>query len=167
MAKNTATTSPALDSKSRAITPPDETQAKQFALLLFAGVAPSEAIQLFVDVDDYKQLLASLEVWRKNKMVREASNQLRGGAFERKTTEHMIEDALEQHYRQLAFTLENMHYFESAPQDRQKLDAAREALEKKVAGTAGASDGLTEFMNALRANKVKSITAPPTRAVQH
>lgn len=158
---------PASDSKPLAIVPPDETQAKQFALLLFAGVAPSEAIQLFIDVSDYKQLLAALEVWRKNRAVRRASNELRGGAFERKTTENMIAGALEQHYRQLAFTLENMHYFESTPQDRQKLDSARDALEKKVAGTAGASDGLTEFMNALRANKVKPIIAPSTLVVQH
>lgn len=153
------------ESAPRAIHPPDETQAKQFALLLFAGVAPTEAIQLFLDLTDYKQVLGALDVWRKNKMVREASNQLRGGPFERKTTDNMIADALEQHYRQLAFTIENMHYFESTPADRQKLDAAREALEKKVAGTAGASDGLTEFMEALRRNKVKTLAVP--QPVQH
>jgi len=150
------------DSTPRRIQPPDEIQAKQFALLLFAGVAPSEAIQVFLDLEDYKQLVGALEVWRKNRMVRAALNDLRGGAWERKPTEDMIEQALEQHYRQLAFTLDNMHYFEASPQDRQKMDMARDALEKKVAGTAGTSDGLTEFMEALRRNKVKPITAPGT-----
>src|SRR5574341_992933 len=146
----------------RKIHPPDDIQAKQFALLLFAGVAPSEAIQLFLDLDDYKQLMGALEVWRKNRNVRAAMSELRGSAWERKTTDEMIDEALEQHYRQLAFTLDNLHYFESTPQDRQKLDAAREALEKKQAGTAGQADGLTEFMNALRANKVKPLRAPVT-----
>ena len=164
MSKKNVTLSltPERPSEPRRILPPDETQAKQFALLLFAGVAPSEAVQVFLDLEDFKQLMGALEVWRKNRGVRAALNNLRGGAWERKSTEHMIGEALEQHYRQLAFTLDNMHYFEATPQDRQKLDAARDALEKKQAGTAGQSDGLTEFMNALRANKVKVLRAPET-----
>ena len=149
------------------ILPPDATQAKQFALLLFAGVAPSEAIQLFLDLDDYKQLLGALEVWKKNRLVRGALRDLRGGAWERKSTEDVITEALEQHYRQLAFTLDNMHYFEVPPQDRQKLDIARDALEKKRAGTAGTSDGLTEFMDALRRNKLKTIAAPSPVPLAH
>lgn len=169
-ARMKATTAPGPDASKptlRRLEPPTALQARQYALLLFAGVAPSEAIQLFLDVNDYKELLAGLEVWNKNREVRAARNDLRGGAWERKTTDAMIEAALEQHYRQLAFTLDNMHYFETSPQDRQKLDAARDALEKKQAGTAGAADGLTEFMNALRANKVKTIKAPPVLTIEH
>ena len=145
------------------IDPPSELHAKQFALLLHAGVPPTEAIQLFLDFKDAAELNAALQVWSRANLVRGALRDLRGKAWEKMTTEEMIEEGLEQHYRQLAFTLDNLHYFEVSASDRQKLDAARTALEAKKAGTAGAGNGLDEFMNLLRQNKIKPAAIPVPR----
>ena len=142
---------------------PSDLQARQFALLLHAGVPPTEAIQLFMDLQDAAELSAALLVWTKSKLTRGALRDLRGKAWEKMSTEEMIDEALQQHYRQLAFTLDNMHYFEVSASERQKLDAARTALEAKKAGTAGQGNGLDEFMDALRKNKIKLAATPLPR----
>ena len=145
------------------IPPPADLQAQQFALLLHAGVPPTEAIQLFMDVTDAAELNAALQVWTKARLVRGALRDLRGKAWEKMTTDEMIDEGLQQHYRQLAFTLDNLHYFEAAASDRQKLDAALTALEAKKAGTAGQGNGLDEFMELIRKNKIKPAATPLPR----
>lgn len=78
-----------------------------------------------------------------------------GARWEELSLDERISKSLEQHYSALAFLLRSVNYLTATGAEKQKLDQAREALERKVAGTAGKGDALQQFADDLRTGKIK------------
>lgn len=133
---------------------PTEEQALQFALMIQAGLPPSEAILYFVESEDPAYIGAILSKWQRSRAVKRAAAKLLQKPWQELTLEERIRLALDQTYAQMAYLLYSKHYGEVAPNDKAKLDTARQALEAKLAGTAGKTDALTQFFEDVRSGKL-------------
>jgi hypothetical protein len=134
---------------------PSKEQAHQFAIMLRAGLPASEAILYFTDSEDPRELQELLGSWTRSRAVKVAMAELAGKAWTDLTLEEQIKNALDQHYRGLAYFLHSHHYAEVGDKDKAKLDTARTALEQKQAGTAGKGDALTRFFDDINTGRVK------------
>lgn len=139
---------------------PTKDQAWQFALMIQAGLPSSEAITYFTDSTDPQELGIMLRRWMSSKLVRDASATLMGKSWQEMTLEEKIKTSLDYHYAGLAYFLLSHNYSEVGDKDKAKADAARHALESKLAGTAGKTDALSQFFNDINTGKVKLGKAP-------
>jgi hypothetical protein len=134
---------------------PSEEQAMQFAIMLQAGLPASEAIIYFADTQDPAELAMVLKVWTQSTAVKRAMAKLMRKPWQELTLVERMETALDQHYNSLAYLLFSVNYIEATATDKQKLDTARQALEQKLAGTAGKASPLDQFFADLNAGKLK------------
>lgn len=140
---------------------PTEDQALQFAIILAAGLPPIEAIRYFAVSEDPGEIMQQLSKWLKSKAVRQAQNKLLGKAWQDMSLDERIRAALDRTYSGMAWLLYSQHYAEADNSMKSKLDAARQALEAKLAGTSGKLDALSQFFDDINRGKVK-LNRPPT-----
>ena len=138
--------------------------AKQFALMINAGLPAEEAILYFAqDVTDPAQLSYMLQDWLKSREFRRAQLEQMGKSWTDMSLDERIRYALDQHYSGLAHFLFSHNYSSLGATDKAKADTARQALEAKLAGTAGKGDAMSQFLDDLRSGKLKlNKPAPPT-----
>jgi hypothetical protein len=134
---------------------PTPEQAQQFAVMVHAGLPPTEAILYFIATDDPKTLQEITRKWQRSRNVGLALAKLMSKPWTGMSLEERCRYALDQHYSQLAYLLYSQHYAEVAQGDKTKLDTARSAIEARLAGTAGKGDALSQFFEDLRSGKVK------------
>jgi hypothetical protein len=134
---------------------PSPEQALQFAVMVNAGLPPSEAILYFTQETDTRLLAELTRAWQRSREVRKALASLMGRSWTEMSLQERCQAALDQHYTQLAYLLFSSHYAEAQQADKTKLDTARQALEAKLAGTAGKGDVLSQFFDDVRSGKVK------------
>lgn len=134
---------------------PTDEQALQFAIMLQAGMPPSEAILYFVDTQDPAELAMILRNWTKSRAIKLALAKLQTKSWQEMTLMERINLALDQHYNGLAYLLYSQNYMEASQTDKAKLDTARGALEAKLAGTAGKESPLDRFFSDLNSGKLK------------
>jgi hypothetical protein len=139
---------------------PTEDQALQFAVMLQAGLPSSQAILYFVETDDAAELTMILKRWMRSKAVRSAINKLQRKPWDQMSLEERMKAALDQHYNSLAFLLFSVNYIEANSTDKTKLDTARQAIESKLAGSAGKLDALSQFFDDINSGKVKLNSKP-------
>jgi hypothetical protein len=142
------------------MTTPDDSSALQFCIMLAAGLPATEAITYFTDERDPGTLSAMLRSWTRSRTVRKAQTALLGRSWTEMTLDERIKAALDQHYSGLAYLLHSSNYLEANAADKAKLDSARQALEAKLAGTAGKTDALSQFFADINSGKVK-LQRPP------
>lgn len=141
---------------SNLIPQPSEDQAMAFATMLLSGLPAQDAILYFIDVElSPLELAQMLSRWRTHYLVKRSMTTLMGKPWQKLSDEERHVLALRNHYNQLAYVLWNSHYADAQGNDKQKLDTARQALEAKVAGTAGKNDPLTQFFADIESGKVK------------
>jgi hypothetical protein len=134
---------------------PNEEQALQFAIILSAGLPPSEAIRYFAISEDPAEIMQQLRKWMSSKAVRQAQNKLLGKQWQDLPLEERIKLSLDRHYSGMAWILFSQHYAEADSSMKGKLDAARQALEAKMAGTSGKMDALSQFFDDINRGRVK------------
>jgi hypothetical protein len=71
------------------------------------------------------------------------------------TLEEQIRAGLDQQYASLAYLCFSINYVTASDREKAKLDAARTALEAKLAGTAGKTDALSSFFEDIRSGKLR------------
>lgn len=140
---------------------PTEQQANEFALLLMAGLPAKEAIFYFITTDDPLEAAQELKRWLRSKPLRVAMEALEGKPWHYRTTDERMRGALDMHYSQLASILRGHNYAEADPSMKSKMDAARTALEAKLAGQAGRGDALSRFFDDITTGRVKLPQAIP------
>jgi hypothetical protein len=128
----------------------DADNALQFAVMLHAGLPANEAILYFADSDDPGEIASQLHRWMKSKLVRSASAGLMRKPWQSMSLDERCKYALDQHYSQLAYLLHSEHYGQAEPALKGKLDTARNAIEAKLAGMAGKTDALSQFLMDLK-----------------
>jgi hypothetical protein len=131
----------------------NEDNALQFAIMLNAGLPPSQAILYFYD--DPAEAVDKLRFWMNSRLVKRAMASLMKKSWQEMSLDEKCKFALEQHYSQLAFLLHSEHYGEVNPADKSKLDTARTAIEAKLAGMAGKTDALSQFLEDIRNSKMR------------
>lgn len=141
---------------------PNKEQAEQFALMLQAGMTAGEAIRYFFPEE--AQALAQAERWSKSAEVARAIVKFQGKSWQAMAADERIQTAMDLHYNQLAWFLYSRNYAELSGPERQKADICRQALEAKLAGTAGKLDPLSRFWDDVRSGRVK-LNAAPLQAV--
>lgn len=145
---------------------PSKEQALQFAIMLKAGLPAGEAILYFTSSDDPHEIASMLAKWTKSKEVAAAIERLNGKKWQDMTLQEQIHVALDQHYAGLAYFLFSRNYTDLQSHDKSKADTARQALEAKLAGTAGKLDALSQFAEDLRLGRVKlQSTVPTSKAI--
>lgn len=139
---------------------PSDDQAFQFCVMLQAGLPSSEAIRYFVESDDPGELATLLRKWRHCAAVQRAQKKLQGKSWIDMSLEEKLRAGLDMAYASMAFVLYSTNYSEATSQEKAKLDTARQAIEAKLAGTAGSQDPMSRFLADLQAGKFASITSP-------
>jgi hypothetical protein len=141
---------------------PTAEQAQIFAELMFAGVPPADAVVMAAGVTpDVSEDLA--KAWEGDAAVREAQVALQGGDWRRLTEEQRQRVAVRKHVNELAYYLMRHNYTTAGPSERSMLKECREVLEKILAGTAGKSDGLTEFFDRFQAAALAGKKGPKVK----
>jgi hypothetical protein len=148
------------------MTGPDKDSALQFAIMLRSGLPARDAIVYFADTDDPSTLAQQLSVWIRSKHVREALAKLQGKPWQSMSLKEQMNAALDQHYAGLAYFLFSSNYADLGPTDKAKADTARQAVEAKLAGTAGKMSALDEFFNDFKSGKLK-LRTPPVDLQEH
>lgn len=134
---------------------PSKDQALQFVIMLRAGLPAEQAILYFLETDDPLVVSQTLQRWQRSREVSAAQRQLQGKDWQEMSDEEMMQAALGQHYRNLAFLLHSTNYITANQGEKAKLDSARTALEAKLAGTAGKMNALEQFYEDLRKGSVR------------
>jgi hypothetical protein len=137
------------------MTTPTPELALQFAIMVNAGLPPSEAILYFSASEDPRELAEMTRAWQRSREVRRAMASLMQRSWTDMSLQERCQAALDQHYTQLAYLLYSSHYAEAQQADKTKLDTARQAIEAKLAGTAGKGDALSQFFDDIRAQRIK------------
>jgi hypothetical protein len=130
----------------------DQDNALQFAVMLQAGLPPADAILYFTDSDDSREIQDQLRKWMSSRLVRQATATLMKRPWDKMSLDERCRYALDQHYSQLAYILHSEHYGEADPPRKAKLDTARQAIEAKLAGMAGKTDALSQFLLDMKEN---------------
>lgn len=144
---------------------PDEAQALQFCIMLQAGLPAIDALRYFVDSDDPGELAGILRKWRRAATVQRAQAKLQGKSWTEMSLDEKMRAGLEMTYAGLAFVLYNTNYAEAGPAEKVKLDTARQAIEQKLAGTAGAGDPMSRFLADMAAGKYAGLVNPKPGSV--
>jgi hypothetical protein len=76
------------------------------------------------------------------------------------SAEERIRFAIDKHYNEMAYFLYSHNYGELSGPDKAKADTCRQALEAKLAGTAGKFTPLDEFWNDMRAKLAAQRAGP-------
>lgn len=119
-------------------------EATVFAALLHSGVPMATVVKMFLQKGEKED--EARAAWSVQEAVRKAIAKLDDGkAWFEWTDKERHERALARHYNSLAYYLWSTNYPELAGEARAKADTARQALEAKIAGTAGQNDPVTEF----------------------
>ena len=146
---------------------PTREEALKFATLMHAGIPSEEAIWFFfLDLSHSPEDLAKLRVehdrWLRSKAVKDAIREVRGWDWEHLTLDEMVKFAVDKTYREMAYFLHSRNYASLAAADRQKADTCRQALEAKLAGTAGKTTDLAQFTEAVLKGtlKIPALPAP-------
>src|SRR5687767_14345913 len=137
----------------------------QYAIMVQAGLPPSEAIGYFAETNEPAELAAMLISWQKSRAVQKATALLMKKPWQDMTLDERIRLALDHTYSQMAYLLFSKHYGEVGQVDKGKLDTARQALEAKLAGTAGKGDALSQFFADIKEGKLilnKPVVKPLT-----
>lgn len=139
---------------------PSKEQAEQFALMLHSGLPAEEAIVYFSETEDPQEIALILRDWMKSRAVRTASAALQRKPWVHMTLDEKIHHSLDLHYAGLAYFLQSHNYSSLTKDDKAKADTARQALEAKVAGTAGKLDALSQFADDIRTGRLKLRAGP-------
>jgi hypothetical protein len=126
--------------------PPTAEQAQVFAELMAAGVPSSDAIRVANPELDPVVVVECARRWEKDAAVRAAQVTLNGNDWRGLSDQQRIELALRKHYNEMAYFLATHHYGEIETAKQAKADKCRDALEKKLAGTSGKADAVSQFM---------------------
>lgn len=145
------------------MTLPTDEEALQFCIMLQAGLPASAAILYFIPEDkrmDPSDIAAMLNLWQKARSVSKAQTALLGKSWQNMTLDERVKHALDHHYNTLAYLLFSTHYAEVGPTDKGKLDSARQALEAKMAGTSGQTSPMGQFLDDVKAGRIKLASVP-------
>jgi len=119
-------------------------EADVFAALLHSGVPMTTVVAMFLQKGEKAE--EARPAWSTQDAVRKAIAKLDDGkAWHEWTDKERQDRALARHYNSLCYYLWSTNYPELAGEARAKADTARQALEAKIAGTAGQGDAVTEF----------------------
>ena len=142
---------------------PTPEQAYQFALMLQAGMPASDAIRYFFEAPDQK---AMCDRWLASRELAKAVRTLqRDKGWQEMSTEERIQLAVDKNYNEMAYFLYAHNYSELAGAERAKADICRQALEARIAGTAGKLDAITRFWDDIRSGRV-TLLGDSTRQAQ-
>lgn len=125
----------------------NEFEAQQFALLQLSGVPAYEAVGFFLPsaATEEAREKAALDLPRQPEVAK-AMQRLSGGKpWQELRSEERINLAIEKHYAEMAYFLWTHNYAELSGPDKMKADTCRQALEAKLAGTAGKGNALDRF----------------------
>lgn len=138
---------------------PTPDQARQFAIMLQAGLPARDAIRYFAESDDQIQVSQQLQEWQRSREVARAMSNLMGKSWQDMNLDEKINHALDLHYSALAYFLFSNNYSDLEGSDKAKADTARQALEARLAGTAGKGDALSQFFDDINRGRIK--LSPP------
>ena len=122
-------------------------QAEEFARIILSGVPLTRAARYFLPPElEPDDVQAEAHGFWGQEEVQRAMEALTGGVpWQRLSKDERLQIALDKHYAELAYFLWSTNYSELDGAGKQKADTCRQALEAKVAGTAGKGNAMERF----------------------
>ena len=122
-------------------------QAQEFARIVLSGVPLQRAARYFLPTDlEHDEVRDEAAHFWAQPEVQSALEALTGGVpWQRLSKEERLSIALDKHYAELAYFLWSTNYSELDGAGKQKADTCRQALEAKLAGTAGKGNAMERF----------------------
>ena len=122
-------------------------EAQEFAKIVMSGVPTHRAVRYFtplaMDDDDIRDFSRACYAQSE---VQAALQLLSGGVpWQSLSKEQRLSIALDKHYAELAYFLWANNYADLDGAGKQKADTCRQALDAKVAGTAGKGNAMERF----------------------
>lgn len=137
--------------------------ARQYALMLGAGLPALEAIQYFYpDPLEPGEAQRLVREWARTREVQDAINLLQGKSWQAMSSDERIRFAIDKHYNELAYFLYSHNYAELSGSEKQKADTCRAALEAKIAGMAGKMGAIEQFWSDVQTGRVKLAGSRPS-----
>lgn len=144
--------------------------ARELALILQSGMPVSEAVLYFLpEGTPAAEARVVAERWQKSPALGKAVSALQGKSWQHMSLEEKMGLAVSKHYAEMAYFLYSRNYSELQGADKTKADTCREAIERKLTGTAGQQDPLTRFLADVQSGRIKlgqPVAALPTPAPQ-
>jgi hypothetical protein len=138
---------------------PTKDQALAFAIMLQAGLPPSDAIGYFYE--SIEEAGEALQRWLRSRNLKEAQKVLLGKSWTEMSLDEQCKAGLDYAYAGMAYFLFSHNYSSMGTGDQAKYNAARQALEARLAGTAGKGDALSRFLDDFVAGKLKGTNGVP------
>lgn len=138
---------------------PDEALA--FAIMVDAGMPSTEAIRYFLNEEELESVQATTTLhnrWVRSAAFKSAILKVQGKSWEKMTLDERVKFAVNKVYTEMAYYLYSHNYSVLDGASKNKADTCREALERRLAGTAGKLSGLDEWYKDVLNKKV---TLPP------
>src|SRR5712692_4859010 len=133
---------------------PTPEQAEQFALMLGAGMPSTDIIRYFFESEKDQQTMH--DRWTRSRPLKAAiRRQQHDRSWQQMTTDERIQHSVEKNYNEMAYFLYAHNYADLSGAERQKADICRQALEARIAGTAGKLDAITRFWDDIRTGRVQ------------
>lgn len=135
---------------------PTQEEALSFAMMLQSGMPSQDAIRYFFDPsDDPERVRFEHERWLRSDELQSALKQLMGRAWQEMSLDERVKFAIDKHYAEMAYFLYAHNYGELVGHDKQKADTCRQALEAKLAGSAGKMSALDMWFQDVKSGKVQ------------
>lgn len=147
---------------------PNKETAYQFAVMLASGAPAREAIRYFLP-EDSPEVLTGGQIdqiasrWLADRLVIQAVTSLQGKDWTDLSTEEKMRLSLDKTYVEMAYFLYSRNYVELTGPERAKADTCRQALESKLAGTAGKLSAVEQFWADVSSGKVKLVNSAGTQ----
>lgn len=132
---------------------PSKDQALSFAIMLKAGLPPSDAVRFFSESDDPQELAALMNAFLRSRALAQAQKELLGKSWQEMSLDEQVATAIDYAHAGMAYFLFSTNYSQMGQSDQAKFNAARTALEARIAGTLGKSDPLSRFLEEFTAKK--------------
>lgn len=133
--------------------------ARQFALILQSGMPSMEAARYFVTpevaLEAPEEVRLLHDKWIVSPLLQRAINAIQGKAWQEMSLEEKINLSIAKHYAEMAYFLYAHNYGDLEGAAKLKADTCRDALEKKLAGSAGQRDALSQFLADVKNGSIK------------
>jgi hypothetical protein len=131
-------------------------QLNDWAIMVVSGMPTRDALAYFApDVMDPTLFEEFHNKWVRSKEFGEALSRAGSPVFQKLDFKAKLDYALKKQYSEMAYFLHSHNYAELEGPALSKANMCREALEKKVAGTAGAADPMTQWWADVASGRVQ------------
>jgi hypothetical protein len=139
---------------------PSKEEALHLAIMMNAGMPSLDALRYFFPDSTEIEVKEAHKAWMKSRELEKAILTVQGKPWQEMNLDERIRFAIDKHYSEMAYFLYSHNYAELVGGDKTKADTCRQALEAKLAGSAGKMNALDQWLDDVRSGRVTLAKQP-------